>query len=228
VNVLQFKSNLSSLTKRLGHPDRYYRSLYFSIDLSSHLVFSFVSLLRDFLRRQFLVPVSSLRFPRLSLPVVFGRAAGERLSDFCCCSVIHVHTRVFRRCCCTLRSRRAACSPAARFIFSSLDSASAPIRSTGFRPRVHPAVSPARDSSPLVFGSSALGFFDSIGFHFCALSCLPPGLDSCATSDVGQRAQAFFFSCSSSFCGLAASFVLWVFPWICLSFCDYCYCRFGC
>jgi hypothetical protein len=54
------------------------------------MVFSFFSLLQDFLHRQFLVPVSSLRFPRLSLPVVFGRAAGERLSNFCCCSVIHV------------------------------------------------------------------------------------------------------------------------------------------
>jgi hypothetical protein len=63
------------------------------------------------------------------------------------------------------------------FVFSSLDSASAPIQSTGFRPRVvRPAVNPARDSSPLVFGSSVLGFFDSIRFHFCARSC--PPLDS--------------------------------------------------
>jgi hypothetical protein len=47
-------------TSSSGHPDPYYRSLDFSIDLSSHLVFSFGSLLRDFLRRQFSVPVSSL------------------------------------------------------------------------------------------------------------------------------------------------------------------------
>jgi hypothetical protein len=44
----------------------------------------------------------------------------------------------------------------------------------------------------------------------------------------GQRTQAFCFSCSSSFCGSAAPFVLWVFQLICSSFCDYCYCRFGC
>jgi hypothetical protein len=95
-----------------------FRGLDFSVDLSSHLVFCFGSLLRDFSPSSVFVPVFSLRFPRLSLPVVFGRAAGEQLSNFCCCSLIRVRTGVFRRCRCTLRSPRAACSPAARFCCS--------------------------------------------------------------------------------------------------------------
>jgi hypothetical protein len=153
------------------------------------------------------VPVSGLRFPHVSAGCFWSccwRAIIRFLLLFCDSRAhrsfpsVPLYTSVSSRClfsCC-------------KIYFSSLDSASAPIRSTGFKPRVRPAVSPARDSSPLVFGSSALGFFDSIGFHLCAMSCPPPGLDSCAATDVGQRAQAFFFSCSNSFCGSAASFVL--------------------
>jgi hypothetical protein len=109
------------------------------------------------------------------------------------------------------------CSPAARFHFSSLDSASALIRGTSFRPHVRPAVSPARDWSPLVFGSSALGFFDSIGFHFCAWSLLlgstaarahkVPSSGFSHGSSVPPHDLIFRFDCAASICSSVLNFL---------------------